>query len=188
MNIQKKADREIAEGCRRGDSTSFRDLFDEYKDRVYGTALKMLGNKQDAEDVSQEIFVKIFRTIQKFRGDSTLRTWIYKISVNSCLDAIRKKGQKDLTENIESMTNDPTLSYNDRQPESVETILERQISRLPAKCKTVFILYAIEGFKHEEIANIMSISTGTSKSQYFAAKAYLRKMLRPYKEIFTDGM
>jgi len=163
-------------------------LFDCFKDRVYSTALRILGNKMDAEDASQVVFTKVFKSIGSFKGDASLVTWIYRITVNTCFDMIRKRKPDDQTDDLETVDHILTDNGMNGMPGQVHEIIEREIRKLPQRARMVFVLYAIEGFKHEEVGKILDISQGTSKSQYFAAKAILRKRLLPYKEVLTDGL
>lgn len=175
--------------CRQGEQTAFRELFEMYKDRVYSTAMRMLGNELDAEDAAQDIFVKVFGSIHTFRFDSSPSTWIYRITFNTCLDILRHDRKFEQVDAIDDVPDYLTASHmNEKMQGAVNSIIENEIQKLPEGYKTVFILYAIEGFKHEEIAKILEISPGTSKSQYFAAKSTLRKKLLPYIEVFTHEL
>ena len=177
---------ELIKRCQKGDS--FRELFDLFKDRVFSTSIRMLGNNQDAEDVSQEIFIKIFKNIKKFKGDSSLTTWIYKISINTCFDNLKKQKKHKKSESFDSEDIMPLTSHSERSSGSIKIIIESEIAKLPEKYKSVFILHEIEGFKHKEIAEIMNIPQGTSKSYLFEAKSTLRKKLLPYREVLKNEM
>jgi len=175
--------------CQQGEQSAFEELFDLYKDKVYSTAVRMLGNELDAEDAAQDIFVKVFGSIHTFRFDSSPATWIYRITLNTCLDKLRYNGKFEQVDALEDVPEYLTAAHlNEKTPGAINSIIENEIQKLPEGYKTVFILYAIEGFKHEEIAKILEISPGTSKSQYFAAKSTLRKKLLPYMEAFTHEL
>lgn len=175
--------------CRQGEQPAYEELFDLYKDKVYSTAVRMLGNELDAEDAAQDIFVKVFGSIHTFRFDSSPATWIYRITFNTCLDKIRYDRKFEQVDAIEDLPEYLTaLHSNEKTPKAINSIIENEIQKLPNGYKTVFILYAIEGFKHDEIAKILEISPGTSKSQYFVAKSTLRKKLLPYMEAFTHEL
>ena len=179
-------EKELIKKCQKGDS--FKELFDLFKDRVFSTSVRMLGNIQDAEDVSQEVFIKIFKNIKYFKGDSSLTTWIYKISVNTCFDNLKKQKKQKKSESFDSEDIMPLTSHSERPSGTIKIIIENEISKLPEKYRTVFILHEIDGFKHEEIAEIMTIPPGTSKSHLFQAKSILRKKLLPFQEVLRDEM
>ncbi|MFC1562892.1 RNA polymerase sigma factor [candidate division KSB1 bacterium] len=180
------SEKELIERCIRGDS--FKELFNLFKDRVFSTSIRMLGNVQDAEDTTQEIFIKIFKNIKNFKGDSSLKTWIYKISVNTCIDKLKKR-KKHIKNEYLGLGNEINLtSYTEKPFGQNKVIIDNEISKLPEKYKSVFILHEIEGFKHEEISEIMNIPPGTSKSHLFVAKSLLRKKLLPYLEVLKNEM
>lgn len=179
---------DVLESCKRGDRSSFRELYNLYKNRIYSTCHRMLGNAQDAEDAAQETFIKVFRSIGKFRGDSSIHTWIYRIAANTCIEHLRKRKNKPYHESIDDPDEtSPTIS-DSGTPVSVRLIIEREIEQLTEGYKTVFVLHEIDGFKHREIAKMLNISEGTSKSQLSAAKAHLRKQLIPYLEVIQNEL
>jgi len=169
-----------------GDHASFRILYERHKDQVYTTAVRMLGNTADAEDVLQEIFVKVFRNIDRFECRSKFTTWLYSIAVNSCRDHLRSRGRNRETP-IETEEGEIPLRAP-RRSTDVSMIIEEEIRQLPEGMKTVFLLKAVEGFSHREIAEILGVSEGSSKSQYFAAKKQLREQLLPYREVLNDEL
>ncbi|KPK96041.1 hypothetical protein AMJ80_02220 [bacterium SM23_31] len=188
-NNEKSPESALIKRCQQGEQSAYEELFDLYKDKVYSTAVRMLGNELDTQDAAQDIFVKVFGNIHAFRFDSSPSTWIYKIAVNTCLDKLRHDRKFMQVDAIEDLPEYLTaLHSNEKTPGAINSIIENEIQKLPEGYKTVFILYAIEGFKHEEIAKILEISPGTSKSQYFAAKSTLRKKLLPYMEAFTHEL
>ena len=179
---------DVVERCKQGDHSSFKELYDLYKDRIYTTSLRMLGNTQDAEEAAQDTFIKIFRSIKKFQGNSSIFTWMYRIAVNTCIEHLRKRKNMPQHESID----DPEGSLPDipdiDKSVTARLIIEREIELLPEGFKTVFVLHAIEGFKHREIAEILGISEGTSKSQLAAAKDKLRKQLLPYLGVIKNEL
>ncbi|MBT4485077.1 MAG: RNA polymerase sigma factor [Candidatus Latescibacteria bacterium] len=173
----------VIKKCIEGDHNFFKKLYDSYKDRVYSTSVRMLGNRLDAEDALQEIFIKVFKNISRFRGDSSFTTWLYKIAVNTCIEHIRKRKKDEKIVDIDPHDDNSPVLPGIRPAENFRLIVESEIEKLPEGYKTVFILHAIEGFKYREIADILDISQGTSKSQFFHAKSLLRKKLLPYLEV-----
>ncbi len=186
VRLETEPEKALVEECTKGDKEAYKKLFETFKDRVYSTALRILGNTEDAEDAVQNSFLKIYSSIHAFRGESSLVTWIYRITANTCLDILRKRAKEGLSETFGESDSHKDIQSDSKRPDEIDSIIEREIAKLPRKCKTVFILYAIEGFKHDEIAKIMEISSGTSKSQYFQAKALLRKRLLSHKEVWTN--
>ena len=148
----------------------------------------MLGNRLDAEDVLQEIFIKVYKNISHFRGNSSFMTWLYRITVNTCIEHIKKRKKDEKIVDIDPQdANLPDLP-GIHPAENFRLIVENEIEKLPEGYKTVFILHAIEGFKYREIADILDISQGTSKSQFFQAKSLLRKKLFPYLEVLKNEL
>ncbi len=187
-NEQELFKTELIQKVREGDRNSFKGLYDLYKDRVFSTAIRILGNVQDAEDAAQEIFIRIFRTIKTFREDAAFSAWVYKIAVNTCINHLKKRKRCDAGELPDSIPDETSGETDTDRPKTIHVLLERQIARLPEKCRTVFILHEIEGFNHEEIAEIMGISPGTSKSQLFFARSSLREKLKPFIEVLKNEL
>ncbi|MCE5251282.1 RNA polymerase sigma factor [bacterium] len=179
---------DIVRKCMEGDQHSFRRLFDMYKDRVYTTSCRLLGNAEDAEDATQEIFIRIYHNIKKFRGDSSVFTWIYRITVNTCIEHMRKRKKERGNESLDEMEEYSSVPSSHVSSEIVKLIVEREIEELPDNCRAVFVLHIIEGFKHNEIAEMLGISDGTSKSQLSYAKSRLREKLLPYMEVIYNEL
>ena len=167
---------EVVETERRtGTSLDFERLYETYRGRVFSTAYRMLSNRADAEDVTQDVFVKVFKKLKSFRGDSAVSTWIYRIAVNACLDFRRRRRLRQ------------TVSLDDgtevgSTPLSVSRLIESTLPRMAEGYRQVFVLHDIQGLKHEEIGKILGITDGASKSQLHRARAFLRRELSPYLE------
>jgi RNA polymerase sigma-70 factor (ECF subfamily) len=140
----------------------------------------MAGSAQEAEDLLQDVFLNAHRKLGGFRGESSLGTWLYRMAVNHCLDYLRGRHARmakataslDAEDAVEPMTAVPVV------PEAVNRIdLERAIAQLPDGCRTAFVLHDVEGFEHNEIARLLGISEGTSKSQVHKARMKLRGLL-----------
>jgi len=156
-----------------GTALDFEDLYRQYKAKVFSTAYRMLSNHADAEDVTQDIFVKVFQKLPTFRGDSAVSTWIYRIAVNACLDFRRRRKRHE------------TVPLNDEAEQvsvglNLGRLIEGVIPKMPAGYREVFVLHDIQGLKHEEIGKILGITDGASKSQLHRARAFLRRELAPY--------
>ena len=181
--VTTECESKLIQRCAEGDHDSFKGLYDLYKDRVYSTSVRMLGNLQDTEDAFQETFIKIFKSINNFKWKSSFSTWVYKITVNTCIENLRTR-KKENNVNIDEVR----IMPSNKTSEDFRLIVEKAIKKLPEGYRTIFILHAIEGFKHREIAEILDISPGTSKSQYFQARAHLRKNLLPYLEVLKHEL
>ncbi len=167
--------------AQQGDEQAFAALFEAHKRRVYSLCLRMLGNPTEAEDLTQEAFLQLFRKIGTFRGESAFSTWLHRLSVNVVLMHLRKKGinQISLDETENSQGEPVKRDYGDDDRRLVGSIdrigLNRAIAELPPGYRTVFILHDVEGYEHNEIAEIMDCSIGNSKSQLHKARLKLRE-------------
>jgi len=175
---QSNSTNELVEGCRRNDRQSQQQLYELYCDAMFNTAVRMLGNAAEAEDVLQEAFLAAFRGIEMFEGKSTFGAWLKRIVINKCVDHL-KKNRLQL---VEMETYDTATEVSDDWDEkegkvSVQEI-HQELKGLPDKCRAVFNLYMLEGYDHEEIGEIMNISKSTSKSQLHRARQLLRDRLK----------
>jgi RNA polymerase sigma-70 factor (ECF subfamily) len=156
-----------------GADFDFERLYETYRGRVFSTAYRMLSNRADAEDVTQDVFIKVFKKLSSFRGDSSVSTWIYRIAVNACLDFRRRRRLR------QAVSLDDGLEVGST-PLSVTRLIESTLPRMAEGYRQVFVLHDIQGMKHCEIAKILGITDGASKSQLHRARAFLRKELSPY--------
>lgn len=184
---QRIQEHNLAKQVAKGDQTAFLELYQSYKARVFNTSLSYVQNHEDAEEITQDVFVEIHRSIHKFKGESKLKTWIYRITVNKSLDFTRKKKSLKRSALVFSLPDRETL----HQSESVVfkhpgIILENQenaqilfqaIDLLPDKQKMAFVLSYIENLPRQEIAQAMSSSLKAIESLLQRAKKNLRKTL-----------
>jgi RNA polymerase sigma-70 factor (ECF subfamily) len=168
-----------------GDGEAFEVLYAMHKRRVYSLCLRMLGNTAEAEDLAQEAFLQLFRKIAMFRGESAFSTWLHRLTVNVVLMHLRKKGlnQVSLDEYLEPQEDDgPRRDVG--LPDQVlagsvdRVTLERCIEELPPGYKVFFVLHDVEGYEHNEIAEMVGCSIGNSKSQLHKARMKLRELLK----------
>lgn len=160
----------IVQRCRKGDLTAYRLLYDRYSHTFLRTALRMLSRQQDAEDAVQETFLKLHRGIHHYRSGSKLSSYMFRILLNCCYDILRKRGKES--------TGDPELAGLSSHPTSeLRFSIEQAIAALPAKMRACFILFAVEGLKLEEIAQVMETSAGGVKANIHRARAKLRDWL-----------
>ena len=163
--------------CRAGDVEAFETLYREHAARLYTLACRMAGSREDGEDLLQEIFLQAHRKLGSFKGDSSIGTWLYRLALNHCLDYVRSRRAKmnKLTETLDADTSfEPTAR---RDTPIARMDLERAVERLPEGCREAFVLHDVEGFDHKEVADLLGIAEGTSKSQVFKARMKLRGFL-----------
>lgn len=178
------SDAELIARAQRGDEEAFAALFDVHKRRVYSLCLRMTGDTAEAEDLAQEAFLQLFRKIATFRGESAFSTWLHRLVVNVVLMHLRKKGlqQVSLDEPDASQDEPVKREYGDddrRLLHSIDRItLSRAIEGLPPGYRAVLVLHDVEGYEHNEIAQILNCSVGNSKSQLHKARLKLRELLR----------
>ena len=169
------------EGMIRGDLLPFEELFKLHHRKVYALCLRMTGNTAEAEDLSQEVFIQVFRKLGTFRGESAFSTWLHRLTVNHVLMYFRKilRRREQLTEDGEL----PERIIRGRNVLTSSPILDRlalaeAIVKLAPGYRAVFVLHDVEGLQHLEIANILGCSVGTSKSQLHKARMKMRRLLR----------
>ena len=176
----RSADVELAKRCRNGDAAAFEELYRQHAGRLYNMAFRMAGSSQEAEDLLQEVFLHAYRKLGSFRGDSSLGTWLYRLGMNQCLDYLRGRQakMKQATDSLDDEGAAELAAPMSPTPIAVNRLdLERAIGRLPQGCRAAFLLHDVEGFEHNEVARILGVSEGTSKSQVHKARMKLRTML-----------
>ncbi|MDX1924295.1 MAG: sigma-70 family RNA polymerase sigma factor [Rickettsiaceae bacterium] len=171
---------ELIQGCCKNDRASQRQLYERYARKMLVVCLRYTKNQLEAEDILQESFIKIFDNIQKFRKECPLEQWIKRIVINTSLKNNRSKlylyPAVDLEQLDEDLNENLTLSnYNYKE-------LIEIIRQLPPRYQIIFNLYAIEGYQHKEIAEMLGMSEGTSKSQYCRARGLLQKIVKEHYE------
>ena len=178
----KTADLELAARCRAGDADAFEELYRRHARRLFSLVFRMIGSAEDAEDLLQEVFLQAHRKLAGFRGESTLGTWLYRLTMNHCLDHLRGR-QAKMSRSTESLDREDAFepaAHAPIVPTAVSRLdLERAIGTLPEGCKAAFLLHDVEGFEHREVAQILGVSEGTSKSQVHKARMKLRAKLSP---------
>ena len=180
---QRKSDADIVRRALEGNEEAFAALFHAHKSKVYSLCLRMTSNVAEAEDLTQDAFLQVFRKLATFRGDSALSTWLYRVAVNTVLMHFRKKGLRQVS--LEEPTNReagaPKREHgkvDERLSTSVDRIaLTRAMKDLPVGYRTIFLLHEVQGYEHHEIARLLRCSVGNSKSQLHKAKARMRELL-----------
>ncbi|MDW3651569.1 MAG: RNA polymerase sigma factor [Bacteroidia bacterium] len=168
----REEERILLEACLRGDAIAQKQLYDRYKDAMFTLAYRICNDFEVAQDALQEGFVGVFRGMKNFRKESTLGAWIKTIIIRT---AYKKLKKETLMQPLNPEIEDSVIDWGGQKLD-VE-YLEKAIQALPSGYRSVFVLIEVEGYAHKEVANILGISVGTSKSQLFYAKRQLRKQL-----------
>ena len=161
----------------KADVPAFEELYRQHSTRLFNLAWRMCGTRSDAEDLLQEIFLLAYRKLPEFRGESAVGTWLYRLAMNRCLDHLKSRQTRAgaATTTLDEETMRGPRAVSDGGIRRLE--LERAIERLPEGARAAFVLHDVEGFQHHEIASILGISEGTSKSQVHKARLKLRAIL-----------
>ncbi len=185
---------ELVTRAQKGEESAFEALFHQYKGRVYSVCLRMIGNTAEAEDLTQEAFMQVFRKIHTmqvfrkihtFRGESAFSTWLHRLSVNIVLMRLRRR--KATETSLEDGASGEEFDEQRKEFGAPDLVLmgsidrmhlERAIARLPAGYKQTFMLHDVHGYEHNEIATLLGCSIGNSKSQLHKARGRLRRLLR----------
>jgi RNA polymerase sigma-70 factor (ECF subfamily) len=174
------SDYELAQRAAKGDMQAFEELFHLHRRLVYGLCLRMTQDATEAEDITQEVFVLLFRKVGGFRGEASFTTWLHRLTVNQVLMRFRKhkSRREEALEDEEGRPREPARDAAPRPPQHIDRIaLESAIAQLPPGYRAAFILHDVEGYDHEEVARLLGCAVGTSKSQLHKARTKLRKIL-----------
>jgi RNA polymerase sigma-70 factor (ECF subfamily) len=173
--------KELIEACVKGDRLAQKKLYDTFARRMYMVCLRYTKSQQEAEDVLQESFLKVFKSLNGYRGDSRLDYWIKRIVVNTALNSQRKRLYMYPMVDIEDIK---IIDYNEKSLTNLhlEELLV-MIRELPTGCQVVFNLFAIEGYSHKEIAELLEVSEGTSKSQFSRARKLLQEKIAAVEKL-----
>ncbi|CCQ11536.1 RNA polymerase sigma factor RpoE [Pseudoalteromonas luteoviolacea B = ATCC 29581] len=170
--FEKEQEHALIDRCINGCQRSFADLFTRYEKKVYALSLRLSADPSAAEDITQEVFVQVWNKLAQFQGQSKFSTWLYSVTSNIAISYLRK--QKNWLQRV--------VSSEDVGMESVEVDacpmlggLDKLIVRLPERARLVFVLHAVEGYRHEEIATMLNMAVGSSKSQYHRARQLMQE-------------
>ena len=161
-----------------GDQTAFRELYRQHAGRVYALCLRLTGDGRDAEERTQDVFVRLWDKLRSFRGDSAFSSWLHRLAVNVVLNERRTTGRRERRVMPAADPDDVVgAQHAPLHSAGLSIDLERAIAELPDGAREVFVLYDIEGYGHGEIAQLVGIAEGTSKAQLFRARRLLREKL-----------
>jgi RNA polymerase sigma-70 factor (ECF subfamily) len=167
-------DAQLIAACRRGEARAMEMLYHQFKRRVFGMAHRIVG-ASDAEEVAQEVFVRVFRGLAAFRGESQLSTWIYRLTVNASLSHLAKRGRRqEVSDEVLAELPAPPVVERDL---GLAARIEVALGELPAGYRAILVLHDVEGLSHEECAAILECRVGTCKSQLHKARARMRELL-----------
>ncbi len=166
--------------AKQGSQSAFHQLYQLHYRQIYALCWRMLADKDSAEDVCQEVFVVLWQKINNFRGESKFSTWLHSVASNVVLGHLRK--QKNWLQRVFSIEEQANHSLPEETAVPLDDSseleeLDRHIAKLPERARLVFVLFAVEGYRHEEIAQMLNMAVGSSKSQYHRAKALLKESL-----------
>lgn len=189
------ADAALIARCKRNDLTAFDEIVERYQHKIYRYVKRLVDNETDAEDITQEVFLKALNSLHGFREESTLQTWLFRIATNLCRDTIRRRqrerGWLPLWRHRDAESVDEEESVLDlpdtqNEPErlllqqELSTVLHRAIDSLPEAMRQTLVLHDLESLSYEEVAQVLGVPVGTVKSRLFHARARLREALASY--------
>jgi RNA polymerase sigma-70 factor (ECF subfamily) len=191
------SDTSLIARCQQADIAAFNEIVARYKGKIYNYLYRMTGNAEDAEDLTQEVFVRMYTNIRSFRAESSLSTWLFRIAGNLCVDSFRRRkkerglvhsldapiagGDDDsgATRDVPDWTHEPDSLLSQKE---LGAHIQGALAKLPPKLRSAVVLHDVEGMAYEEIAQLEQIPLGTVKSRIFNARVALRENLRPYLE------
>jgi RNA polymerase sigma-70 factor, ECF subfamily len=184
----------LLSSAKKGDVEAFEVLTKQYWKKIYNMALRMLGNHEDANDLAQDVLIKIFKSLRNFREESSFSTWIYRITKNVCIDELRKRKKEkfvSLDEEIElnegsvklQVESDKPGPYEEYEKSEIGRIVTEAVSKLSYKHRMVIVLRDIQGFSYDEICKIVGCPKGTVKSRLNRARHELRQLLESNREL-----
>lgn len=187
--MKKLIDSDILKRFKSGDYSAFKEIVTTYQDNIYNLCVYMTGDPVNAQDLTQDVFIKAYENLKNFKPKASIYTWLYRIAINTCIDYKRKTSFESIHSyqyNEETILHQPSTHL---QPESIydsnqtASTLKRALFKLSKKLKAVIIMKEIEGLSYEEIAQALDVSIGTVKSRISRARDELQKLLKDYRNI-----
>jgi RNA polymerase sigma-70 factor (ECF subfamily) len=180
-----QADDDAVGRAQEGDLAAFKTLVDRYKKRIYSIAYQMTGNHSDADDAAQETFIRAYRGLRYFKGQSNFYTWLYRIMINCCMDVLRKRkrrGEIELNEALDAdvYAGDSRGADRDAQLGELRGAVRQALASLPRKQRMALVLHEFDGIPHAEIAKIMRCSEGTVRSRLHYARLRMQEKLKKF--------
>ena len=189
-----RTEHDLIERAGRGDADAFEQLLSAQEGRMYAVALRMCGNREDAQDCMQEAMIRIYRAISSFKGQSSFSTWVYRVTMNSCLDELRRRKARTAT-SLDAMVENgfaPTDESDTPERHTLQAeqrrLLEKTIAELPEDMRAAIVLRDIQGCSYDEIAQVLETNVGTIKSRISRGRERLRGILSQQPELFGRRM
>ena len=174
----------------KGDGAAFTELMTQHESRMYAVTLRMCANREDAQDCLQDAMLRVYRSIGGFKGQSSFSTWVYRITMNTCLDELRRRKTRNAS-SLDTMLEggwSPTDGENGPEKQAVASeqrrVLNSAIADLPEDMRSAIVLRDVQGFSYEEIAEMLEVNIGTIKSRISRGREKLRQILRENAELF----
>ena len=177
MNVVEISDENLVKGCIKGDGLYQKTLFDKFSPRMLGIATRYTKNSDEAHDILQETFIKVFNNLNKYKSSGSFEGWIRRICVNTSLDYIRRTKNLRLNDDVEDIEYKLTSTHENVLDKMAAEDLLDVLNELPEGYKAVFNLFVIDGYSHKEISEQLEISINTSKSQFSRARQLLKKLI-----------
>jgi len=178
-----ETDELLVEKIKKGDSEAFRELIRRYQRYILNLVYRTIGDTNDAEDIAQEVFIKVYKSIRGFKGESKFSTWISKITVNLCMDKLREKAknkEEDIEEEVWNTFAQP-VNFNPEvmaERHELQETIKKAIESLPEELRVAFVLRELEDFSYDEIGEMLNIPIGTVESRIYRARMKLRSYLK----------
>jgi len=190
--LDSQTDQALIEQCRKRDFEAFGKVVDAYQSRVYGFVKRMVRDSEDALDVTQEVFIRAFQAFDRFDGRSSLRTWLFRIAHNLCIDRSRRTKRQVESVSLITQTEDgdtaydiPDVRWNPEETliqEELIQLTEQALATMSEKLRTVLLMHDSEDLSYEEIAQILAVPVGTVKSRLFLARNHLKATIEAYRK------
>lgn len=180
--VQEQSDEDIIRHVMRGEKEHFRTLISRHKEKVRNLVYLTIGHADNVDDLAQEVFIKVYRKLDRFKGESKFTTWLYRITVNHCKDELRKRKVRKVFEVFDRTKHEDLQSSNGAESFDTKERVRLALSRLPEKLRIPIVLKDIEGFGYNEIAEMLGCELGTVKSRIFRARENLKSMLQPFMQ------
>jgi RNA polymerase sigma-70 factor (ECF subfamily) len=192
--MSKQNEKILIDRCINGDIEAFEELISDYEKKVFNIALRIIGNYNDAEDISQEIFIKVFKSIKNFKGNSSFYTWLYRIVVNECFDIAKKKkkvlafsidtpivtGDDEVQRDIKDRSKLPEEEFENKE---LRKEIQKALNMISNEHRTMIVLRDVQGFSYDEISEMLKCPPGTVKSRINRARKALKELLSEQKEL-----
>lgn len=171
-------DYELAQAVSRGATSCMADLYERYNQMVFGLCLRMTGDMSEAEDLTQDVFIQLLNKVGSFRGDSRFSTWLYRLTINQVLMHFRSTiRRRECPSMLDELAATRIVMHSFTHQIMDRIALDRALAKLPSGSRSVLVKFDVEGYNHQEIAELFGFSTGNSKSQLHKARRKLRKLL-----------